>query len=330
MTPASRSERRYTFGPVPSRRLGLSLGVDVVPYKLCTLDCLYCELGPTTDPGVTRGEHAPPDQVLAELRQVLEHGPTPEWITFSGSGEPTLHLRLGEMITAVKADTAIPVAVLTNGTLLWDPVVQRDLSLTDLVVPSLDAGSEETFRRVNRPTMPGLTLEILVSGIAAFTEGFPGQVWLEVLLLDGSGSEPRELELLAGHIRRIRPHRVQLGTLARPPAHAAARPMEAEQLEEVQRQLQEQVGEIPVEGMLPPRHQAPDAAAGTPAAASAAESVLAYLRRRPGTVEDLATSLGQSVPEIEEILHRPSLDRRLRRRTTGGQVYLELEDREQG
>jgi wyosine [tRNA(Phe)-imidazoG37] synthetase (radical SAM superfamily) len=317
--------RRFIFGPVPSRRLGMSLGVDVVPYKLCTLDCLYCELGPTTRSPTGRAELAPDDEVLAELRAVLERLTMPlDWITFSGSGEPTLHLGLGRLIRAVAALGAAPVAVLTNGTLLGDPAVQADLAAADLVVPSLDAGLEETFQRVNRPRFPGLSVAGLVAGLTSFTRGFAGQVWVEVLLLAGLNDTPAELAALTRHLESIQPHRVQVGTLVRPPAHTGATTLEPASLEQACATLRAGLPGIQVESIAPPHQHRP---AHPPGAGpdDPTGAILAYLRRRPGTVEDLASSLGRPPLEILKLLDQPELRDRLRRRVTDGLEYLELE-----
>ena len=129
-------KRSYLFGPVASRRLGLSLGVDIIPFKTCTLDCLYCQIGRTTEKTSRRSDFVPIEEVLAELKQRLAEGLEADYITLSGSGEPTLHLRIGELIDGIKGITDIPVAIITNGTLLHDENVRKDCCKADLVVPS--------------------------------------------------------------------------------------------------------------------------------------------------------------------------------------------------
>ena len=139
------------YGPVSSRRLGRSLGVDLVPFKTCTYDCIYCQLGHTNDQTTRRAGYVDQDWVLAELKMKLGHAPLPNYISLAGSGEPTLHAGIGELIVGIKRLTRVPVAVLTNGSLLWDPDVRKALMEADLVMPSLDAGDETTFQQVNRP-----------------------------------------------------------------------------------------------------------------------------------------------------------------------------------
>ncbi|MGB7060806.1 MAG: radical SAM protein, partial [Candidatus Zixiibacteriota bacterium] len=156
--------KRLIYGPVPSRRLGISLGVDVVPYKTCSYDCIYCQLGKTTNHSIQRKSFVPIDSVISDVKKVLNENSDIDYITFSGSGEPTLNQDICEMITKVKNFTQIPVAVLTNGSLLWDRRVREDVTRADLVVPSVDAVSEDIFQKVNRP-IEGLDVKKVLDGI---------------------------------------------------------------------------------------------------------------------------------------------------------------------
>ncbi|MCK4625431.1 MAG: radical SAM protein, partial [Phycisphaerae bacterium] len=170
----------YIFGPVPSRRLGRSLGVDLVPFKTCSYDCIYCQLGRTTNKTIQRKEWVPLDDVVAELKTNLSS--QPDYITLSGSGEPTLYSRTGELIDRIKAVTDVPVAVLTNGSLLWNQEVCAQLMNADLIVPSLDAGDEMMFRAVNRPH-EDISFEKMLKGLIEFRREYQGQYWLEVMFL---------------------------------------------------------------------------------------------------------------------------------------------------
>ena len=176
----------YVFGPVPSRRLGQSLGIDPIPQKTCNWNCVYCQLGRSTPMTNERREYIPPDAILAEVTQALRsHSPGEiDWVTFVGSGEPTLHSGLGEMIRRVKACTSLPVAVITNGALLYLPEVRADLVLADAVLPTLDAGSADLYRKINRP-WPELTFERVVDGLLAFRADYTGKLWVEVMLVRG-------------------------------------------------------------------------------------------------------------------------------------------------
>ncbi len=212
---------RNVFGPVPSRRLGRSLGVDLVPSKACSYDCIYCQLGHTTNKTIERREYVPMSDVLMELEERLAAGTHADYITLSGSGEPTLHSDIGDIIRTIKTITDIPVAVLTNGSLLWDPDVRRELSAADLVIPSLDAGDEEAFARVNRPH-GSIAFEPMIEGLVSFGQEYAGEIWLEVLLLDGITATKQEATKIARQVEKIRADRVQIGTVSRPPANVAA------------------------------------------------------------------------------------------------------------
>ena len=169
----------HIFGPVPSRRLGYSFGLDIIPFKTCTYDCIYCQLGKTTDKTSERTEFVPVNVIINELKNKLNKNIRIDYITLSGSGEPSLYSKLDELITEIKSLTSIPLAVLTNGSLLWDRHVQSGLGKADLVIPSLDAGSNETFQKVNRPCRE-LSFKKMVEGIINFSSEYKNEIWLEV------------------------------------------------------------------------------------------------------------------------------------------------------
>ena len=223
---------KWVFGPVKSRRLGRSLGVDVLPLTTCTYDCIYCQAGPTTTQTTERKPYAPPEDVAAEVCRVLSKGIEVDYLTFSGTGEPTLYSQIGTVIRLLKAQTDNTVAVITKGSLLWQPDVQDDLMEADLVMPSLDAGDQETFTRINRPP-PDIPFEKMVDGIAAFRKRFSGELRLEVLLLAGITDTDDEVEKIARHAARIDPHMVQVNTAIRRPAEESVRAVPRERLEEL-------------------------------------------------------------------------------------------------
>lgn len=286
----SAKRRKYVFGPVPSRRLGRSLGVDLVPYKVCSFDCVYCQVAPTTLKTTRRRAYVPAEEVLAELREVLAAGVECDYVTLSGSGEPTLHSELGRIIAAIKAMTDIPVAVLTNGSLLGDPAVRAALAGADLVAPSLDAGDAETFAGINRPC-DQIDFDSYVDGLRTFCREFSGMVHLEVFLAAGINDSE-------GHVRRIRsiiddiePDRVDVNTVARPPAEGKVQAITPEKLQRLC-------------GILGPTARviaAPPRAAddrGQPKH----DQVLAMLRRRACTVDDLAAGLKCGRNELAKLL----------------------------
>jgi wyosine [tRNA(Phe)-imidazoG37] synthetase (radical SAM superfamily) len=282
----------HLFGPVPSRRLGRSLGVDLIPRKTCPYDCVYCEVGPTTRRTLRRFPHQA-ENILREVADYLkEAAGEADFITLAGSGEPTLNQDLGRLISAIKSMTAIPVAVLTNGALLHLTEVRRDLAAADVVLPSLDAAIEETWRAVNRP-LPGLTLDLLLEGLTAFRREYAGQIWLEILLLKGINDTEEELAALSRVLRDLAPDKVQLNTQVRPGVEDWARALAREELAAAAAALGPGVEVIASFNGGPPPSPAPGDA-----------DFLAMLARRPMTAADLARALGLALPEVKERLRR--------------------------
>ncbi|MBN1844692.1 MAG: radical SAM protein [Sedimentisphaerales bacterium] len=268
----------YIFGPVPSRRLGRSLGVDLVPAKTCTYDCVYCQVGRTTEQTCERREWVPLEAVLEQLAEGISR--RPDYITLSGSGEPTLYLRLAELIEAIKRLTDIPVAVITNGSLLDRPEVRRDLVRADLVLPTLSAGSQEIFERIHRPC-PEISFADMLEGLVAFRREYAGPIWLEVFLLPGLNTDHLELQRIKDCLQRIRPDRVQLNTVSRPPAEKDTPAVPAAELERIAALLGPNVEIIATNPKGPPP---------TPADVRE-EDILTMLRRRPCSIEDIAQGL---------------------------------------
>lgn len=216
---------KYVFGPVPSRRLGKSLGIDTIPLKTCNWNCVYCQLGRTVPLTNKRLEYIPRLDLLAEIQSALDDrsSPQPDWITFVGSGEPTLHIGLGWLIQKVKSLTDIPVAVITNGALLHRPEVRRELQLADAILPTLDAGRADLYRKINRPH-PEITFDRLISGLIAFREEYRGHFWLEVMLVRGLNDTEQALRDLAVIVKRIQPDEVHINIPDRPPAEEWVQP----------------------------------------------------------------------------------------------------------
>jgi len=302
---------RYVFGPVPSRRLGRSLGVDLVPFKTCSYDCIYCQLGRTTSKTIDRREWVPLAEVVDEVQKRLSS--EPDYITLSGSGEPTLHGRVGELIARIKEITDIPVAVLTNGSLLWQADVRQQLLGADLVVPSLDAGDESMFRLVNRPHQ-GVSFEQMLAGLIGFRRQFRGEYWLEVFILGAYTSIPAELSKLAECVGRIRPDRVQLNTVTRPPAEKHAVGVSPERLAEFR-----SVFQPPAEVIADFRdvHREPEFAAGR-------EEILAMLRRRPCSVDDIAGGLGMHRNEVIKYLEELNAESLLEQSLVADRLYYKV------
>jgi wyosine [tRNA(Phe)-imidazoG37] synthetase (radical SAM superfamily) len=282
----------YVFGPVASRRLGRSLGVDLVPPKTCTMDCLYCQAGRTTSRTLDRREWVPAEAVLAQAEaRVVEA--RPDVVTFSGSGEPTLHSRIGEILRGMKSFFSGPLCVITNSSLLTDPGLRDELAVSDRVLPSLDAGDEETFARLNRPA-EGLRFADLMEGLDAFRRNYPGTLHLEVFLVPGINDQGEALNRLAAAARRIAPDRIELNTAARHAPDSGVRAVPRERLEEIRPLFGEGAVVIADSRERTPRR---------PAQAGEGE-VVELLRRRPCTEADLVAGLGLAEGEIARILDR--------------------------
>ena len=208
--------RRYVFGPVASRRLGISLGVDLVTPKTCSLDCIYCEAKATTCLTLERKEYVPIEQVIAELDDVLKSSPHLDYITFSGAGEPTLNSRIGDIADFLKKNYPhYPLCLLTNGIALDDPSLQKQIEKIDRVIPSLDASNQEEFVQINRPA-PGVRFERFVSGLIEFTRRSRAEIFLELFIVPGVNDSPDSIARFADIIRQMRLNGVQLNALDRP------------------------------------------------------------------------------------------------------------------
>jgi len=304
---------RHVYGPVPSRRLGRSLGIDLVPHKTCTYDCIYCHLGRTTNKTVERREYIPIPELMAELQEKLAAGAAPDVIGIAGSGEPTLNSGLGDLIRRIKGITDIPVAVFTNGSLLGMRDVRQELMSADLVLPSLDVGDDPLFQYVNRPH-GDISFEAMIDGLVTFTEGFPGAVWLEVVLLGGVTGLSGEAEKIAAIIRRIRPARVQLNTAVRPPAEEFAFPLSEGDLEALRGIFP---GEVDIVG------SGEQDVSRIPVASEASDSdVMALLKRRPCTVADVSRGLGIHPGEAIKHLDRLRVAGRVGTYVNGGQRFF--------
>jgi wyosine [tRNA(Phe)-imidazoG37] synthetase (radical SAM superfamily) len=285
---------QYLFGPVPSRRLGVSLGIDLVPWKTCSFNCIYCECGATTNLTLERKEYVPTEEVIVELDEYLSGHPLLDYITFSGSGEPTLHNGIGTISHHIKAHFPdYKTALLTNGCFFWDRDVRDEVKEIDVVIPSLDAATPEMFRKIDRPHH-SLDITRIIQGLVDLRKEYPGQIWIEIFVVPGMNTIPHEIEMLRNALFAIQPDKVQLNTLDRPGVVDWITPAPRELLEKIARDLQYPGVEIP----------------GTPSSRSdiasfsedIMESVLGTIRRRPCTVEDLSAMYGLHPNEINKYI----------------------------
>ncbi|MCJ7664038.1 MAG: radical SAM protein [Desulfobacterales bacterium] len=304
---------KYTYGPVPSRRLGLSLGVDLVPKKICTYDCIYCQIGRPTLQTMERKEYVPARTILRDVREALhEWGNKINYIAISGSGEPTLNTAIEKVIQGLKKMAAIPVAVITNSSLLLLEEVRQALLLADVVMPSLDAVTPAVFQTVNRP-IPSLAIEQIIEGLAAFRGEYKGQIWLEILLCRGVNDSGEEIGRIREAIRIIRPDKVQLNTVVRPGVEDYAAALPQDRMEQIKNALggdAEIIAEFEGE-----RHRMPPEAVE--------ERVIRIIQRRPETPDDLAKALGLHDLEIAKVLERLAKEGKVTCRVFNQRLYYE-------
>jgi wyosine [tRNA(Phe)-imidazoG37] synthetase (radical SAM superfamily) len=281
---------RYIFGPVPSRRLGLSLGIDLIPPKTCSFDCLYCQVGRTTCKTLAPRAFVPVDRVVEELKERLSET-EPDTITLSGSGEPTLHSRIGEVIEAVKEMTEIKVAVLSNGSLFWRKEIRESILKADIILPTVSTASESTFQKIHRPHEK-LNIKNIIEGLKRLRQEYSGQLYLEVMILAGINDTGEEVDGLKDVIQQISPEKIQINTVVRPPADPRARSVEDSRLEVIREVLgkdAEIVAGTPVkvpQGKGGPRRNA----------------LLEMVRRRPLGPLDIAKALRISPKEAEALV----------------------------
>jgi wyosine [tRNA(Phe)-imidazoG37] synthetase (radical SAM superfamily) len=278
----------HLFGPVPSRRFGRSLGVDLTPYKTCSFDCIFCQLGRTTVKTIERKEYVPLEEVIGELDDWLKTSGEADYITLAGSGEPTLHSRFGEVIEFVRTSSDIPVVLLTNASLLGNAAVRAAASKANVVKVSLSAGNPALFKYINRPD-PQLSLQGIIDGLQAFRREFAGELWLEVFLIWGVNSTPKDISQIAEWAATFKPDRIQLNTAVRPPAEGFVHPMPREKLEQF------------VDVFTPKAEIIAEFSSKTTPSASANEDTIqAMLQRRPCTAIEISEVLGLHISEVSK------------------------------
>lgn len=304
---------RYTFGPVPSRRLGISFGIDIIPYKTCTLDCVYCECGKTTDLRIERKSFIEPEIILAQIKEVVSEDKYIEYITFSGSGEPTLHKDIGKIINGIKKFTDIPTAILTNGTLFYYEDVKEDLLNADVVLPSLDAVTPSIFSKINRPHKK-LNIDLIIKGLIDFREEFRGEIWLEVFIARGINDSYEELNRIYQTIKRIRPDKVQLNSLDRPPACDKIEPVEIKILEFIMDKWKD----IPVEIVKRIRKREEIASFSR----NLENNVLNTINRRPLTIEDLEDLTGKNKLELFKYIDVLEKEKKIQAQILGEKIFF--------
>ncbi len=285
---------KYLFGPVPSRRLGMSLGIDLIPTKVCSLNCVYCECGETTNLTIERKEYVSYNKVTNELEHYFKNNPAPDYVTFSGSGEPTLNLKIGDIIKFLKSNYPyIPIAILTNGTLFDQKEVRTELLNADLVLPSLDAASELSFKKINRP-FHTLNINKYIQGLIDFRKEYSGKIWLEVLILPGYNDNKKDLKLLKDAFVKIKPDKIQLNSLDRPGILNTLRSATRNELQQIADFLN--LDNVEIIASAPKRKEIKSYRKDTETA------ILETIFRRPCTLDDLSEILGLHKNEINKYL----------------------------
>lgn len=284
----------YVFGPVPSRRLGQSLGIDTIPPKTCNWNCVYCQLGRSVPMTNKRREYFPREAILTEVEQALsQHKPGEiDWVTFVGSGEPTLHSELGWLIRQVKQLTQIPIAVITNGSLLYLPKIRKELAPAEVVMPSLDAGTATRYRQINR-AHPAVTFDRLVAGLIAFKRSYSGRLWVEVMLVRGLNDSEVALREIAAILDRVQPNEIHLNLPTRPPAETWVRPPDEEGLMRALAILGESAHVVhPAEGSF-----------DLSSCDDVIEAIINIITRHPMRQDELERALSEWAPnQVREIL----------------------------
>ncbi|WP_025270248.1 radical SAM protein [Hippea sp. KM1] len=303
----------FLFGPVPSRRLGLSLGINIIPFKVCSYRCIYCEVGKTTELTIERKSFFDVDAIKREFEENISRIGKIDFVTFSGSGEPTLNADIGDLIRFVKG-FGYKTAVLTNGSLMWRDDVKSDLYNADVVIPSLDAAEGDSFLRINRPH-PSLDLTKIIHGIADFTHSFRGEVWLEILLVKGVNDNKRNIDSLIDAISMIAPNRVQIGTVDRPPTLPWAEKVDFESLQAIADRIKKGIAcDVEVIGGFDKENDAFEE--------DKEKAILKLINIRPCSRAELMKIFGIGEDELEDILQRFSREGKAFEYSYGGKDFI--------
>lgn len=279
----------HLFGPVPSRRLGLSLGIDLVAGKICTFDCLFCEVGSTTTLTSERKEYVPTEDVVNELEKWIRNGGVSNYITLAGSGEPTLHSKFGYIIDKIRGLTSTPIAILSNGSLFTDPAVRKDAAKADLVKVSLSAWDQASLEKVNR-NHSKLKFDEIIEGYKAFRKQFTGRFWLEVFILKGINDSAESVSKIARLAKTFAPDRIQLNTAVRPVAHSTAEAVDEKELAKLERLF------------TPEAEIIASFKSGKKMGMVSHTEILAIMKRRPCTLDDIASVFAMSVKDADSMI----------------------------
>ncbi|MEO0156509.1 MAG: radical SAM protein [candidate division WOR-3 bacterium] len=306
------NKNKFIYGPVPSRRLGYSLGIDIIPFKTCPYNCIYCQLGRTTTQTIKRKKYIHKEKILAELKEILKHRAKIDFITFSGTGEPTLNTDIKDLINEIKKITDIPIAVITNSSFLFKPEVQKSLLNADVVMPTLTTINNDTFKKIHRPTPP-ITVKKVIDGLVKFRKIYKGKIYLEFMLIKGFNDSKEEIMGLKDVIKRIKPDKIQLNTVVRPPNEKYARALTLKEMRKIKKIMGrkcEIIAEFKKERNILKT-------------TGYADLIIEYLKRRPGTQKDIGKSLGVNHNEIVKYLSDLLKAKKIKKRIYGGEIFYE-------
>lgn len=308
-------KQQYVFGPVFSRRLGRSLGIDVVPFKTCSYDCIYCQLGKTSHKSIERKEYVPLEKVVEELKSKINTNP--DYITISGSGEPTLYSRLGELIEIIKTFSKIPVVVITNGSLLWMKEVREQLKNADIVIPSLDAYDDESFARINIPSKE-ITFSKMYEGLKKFRDEFKGQIWLEVFIIDSCELE-EEVKKIASLAKEINADKIQLNTVTRPPAEKSVQNVPYEKMKELLKYFGDNAEIISAreDSIQKNKKKFKDKT-------NFEQEIIEMAQRHPCNLNDIVIGLGISNEHAEKFITKLLSEKRIIKTNINGKDYFQI------
>ena len=298
---------KHTFGPVPSRRLGFSLGIDIIPPKTCTYNCIYCQLFQTSNHTKHRQSFFDRENIIADIKDSISRFSDIDYLTFSGSGEPTLNTDIGHLIKEVKTFSSIPVAVITNSSLLWMPEVRDDIKDADLVVPSVDSVTPEVWSKINRPA-PGIMLNRILEGIKDFCSEYKGEIWVEIMLVQGVNSDSDEIEKIARFVNLLdNVNKVQINTVVRPPNETSAKPLDHSYLKEIIHLF-----DVNAEIIAPFNR-----VAGASSIEDKEKLILDLLVRRPCSSKEMADSLGLNLNEVIKHIQKLESEQKIMKEDSG-------------
>ena len=311
---------KHLFGPVSSRRLGQSLGVDLIPFKTCSLNCVYCECGLTTNLTTKTDEYVPTDEVIAELDALLSTNPKLDFVTFSGNGEPTLHSGLLKIAGHIKTNyPQYKVCLITNSTMLAHPdfmrnILNNDHSFIDVIMPSLDAISQEVYEKIDQPEQ-SIKAKDVTQALIEFSQQFKGQIWLEIFILPGVNDTESELNHFQKALKEMRVDKILLNCLDRPAPYNWVKPATQEQMQAVKNFFDDQNIETTIIGKV-------RAATAHEISADPKTTIVELISRRPATLLDLAQAVGKPQSHVSKLLQELSTTHQLKEtKETRGTFY---------